>query len=190
MSAASERPHGRLREDGAALLVTVLLLALMGIVGVSSMDIVMRDRQIAGFQKNAKTALYSADAGISLALSILRTNAQALAAGGEGALGAFDPAFPGKGADPLRVIGLDFPAPGSPSFGMDPDAADPNDATAPAQAVRYIGKGDVCPGWVMSSEVGSVEWAEALWDVRVQGTNPGGTVFSVQATGSSCHPYN
>ena len=32
--------------------------------------------------------------------------------------------------------------------------------------------------------------SEALWDIRVRGANPGGTFVSIQATGTSCHPYN
>jgi len=193
MSAGSETTmdrNQRRHESGAALLVTVLLLALMGIVGLSSMDTVMRDRQIAGFQRNAKTALYAAEAGVAHAVGIIRTSAQALAVGGEAALEGFDPAFPGKGTTPVQSLGSQFPAPGSPRYMMDPNASDPNDGTAPAQAIRYMGKGDVCPGWIMSQEEGSPEWAEALWDIRVRGDNPSGTVVNIQATGTSCHPYN
>ena len=51
------------REGGAALLVAMLMLVLMGMIGLASMDTVMRDRQVAGFQNLAQTALYAADAG-------------------------------------------------------------------------------------------------------------------------------
>ena len=54
----------RKREQGAALLVAVLLLALMGIVGLASMETVTRDRQVAGYQSRAQTALYAAEGGI------------------------------------------------------------------------------------------------------------------------------
>ena len=36
------------REQGVVLLVSILILALMGIIGLSSLDTVMRDRQAAG----------------------------------------------------------------------------------------------------------------------------------------------
>ena len=58
------------------------------------------------------------------------------------------------------------------------------------QAIRYMGPGDTCDGWIMSSESGSTQWKEALWDIRVRGDNPGGTVVDIQATGANCHPYN
>jgi hypothetical protein len=35
-----------------------------------------------------------------------------------------------------------------------------------------------------------VQWREALWDVRVIGSAPGGGDVAIQATGSNCHPYN
>ena len=186
--------NDRRHESGAALLVSVLLLALMGVIGLSSMETVMRDRQIAGFQKRAQTALYAAEAGVAMALGMIRRDSPGLADGGEGALLDYNPnasdppLFPES--DAPQNLGSDFPAPGSPSFYMDPDAADPNDGAADPQAIRYMGKGDICPGWVMSSDEASIEWAEALWDIRVQGQNPGGTVVSIQSTGTNCHPYD
>jgi len=183
------------RQEGAALLVAVLLLALMGVIGLSSMETVMRDRQISGFQKRSETALYAADAGVSKALALIRQDAPGLAEGGEAALYDYNPnapdppLFPEENA-PASLGGSDFPAPGSPTYYMDPDAGDPNDASAAPQAIRYIGKGDVCPGWVMSSDEASVEWSEAMWDIRVEGSNPGGTSVAIQATGTNCHPYN
>ncbi len=56
-----------------ALLMTMLLLILMGIIGLASLDTVMRDRQVAGYQSLAQTALYAADAGVAHSLDILRT---------------------------------------------------------------------------------------------------------------------
>ena len=189
-------------EDGAALLVAVLILALMGIIGLSSMETVTRDRQVAGYQSRAQTALYAAEAGVAFAMGLLRRDAQELAEQGVGALEDYDPSsgsppeFPG--GDPsdsgyptsFTTLGSDFPAPGPPRFFMDPAAEDPNDAGADPQAIRYIGPGDTCDGWIMSSESGSTQWKEALWDIRVRGDNPGGTVVDIQATGSNCHPYD
>ncbi len=185
--------RARRGERGAALLVAVLMLALMGVIGLASMDIVTRDRQIAGFQKRAQTSLYAAEAGVALGLALVRRDAPALANLGEGALEDYNPNtttpqdFPDS-SNPTE-IGSDFPAPGSPEFYTDPNAQDPDNPTAPPQAVRYMGKGDPCPGWIMSSDEASIEWAEALWDIRVEGRNPGGTQVSIQATGTNCHPY-
>lgn len=185
----------RRSERGSTLLIAVLIMALMGVLGTAAMNTVTRDRQVAGFQSRSQTALYAADAGIAFAMAILRRDAQGLANGGEGALQTFNPSvgsppdFPSSGST-IALGGTDFPAPGSPEFYTDPDARDPNNTSNPAQAVRYIGRGEPCEGWIMSSGVGSVQWAEAVWDIRVRGTNPGGTVVNVQATGSNCHPYN
>ncbi len=184
----------RRSERGSTLLIAVLIVALMGVLGTAAMNTVTRDRQVAGYQGRSQTSFYAAEAGVAFAMGILRRDAQALATGGEGALLSFNPSvgsppdFPTGTATALG--GGDFPAPGSPTFVTDPDARDPNNTGNPAQAIRYIGRGEPCEGWVMSSDVGSVQWAEAIWDIRVRGSNPGGTVVNIQATGSSCHPYN
>ena len=185
-----ERRH----REGTALLVAVVILALMGIIGLSSMDTVTRDRQVAGYQSRAQTALYAAEAGVAFGLALIRRDAQALSGGGEGALISYNPS---TGAPPefpdlanADVLGTNFPAPGPPRFYMDPDARDPNNLAAPPQAIRYLGRGTPCPGWIMSSTVGGVQWAEALWDIRVRGDNPGGTQVNIQASGANCHPYN
>jgi hypothetical protein len=177
------------RESGAALLVAVLLLAMLGVIGLASMETVTRDRQVAGFQNRARVALYAADAGVAHAVGIIRAQAQTLAPGGEAALENFNPAFPGKGGVTMQVLGSDFPAPGSPSYGMDPNAQDPTNLLAAAQAIRYIGKGSPCPGWIMSGESTAVQWREALWDIRVVGSAPGGGDVAIQAAGANCHPY-
>ena len=84
-------------------------------------------------------------------------SAQTLAPGGEGALENFDPAFPGKGATAVATLGADFPAPGSPSYRMDPAASDPDRrGSRRRRPIRYMGRGELCPGWVMSMTVGSV----------------------------------
>ena len=125
MREATRVQTDRKRESGAALLVAVLLLAMLGVIGLASMETVTRDRQVAGFQNRARVALYAADAGVAHAVGIIRAQAQTLAPGGEAALEGFNPAFPGKGGATNQVLGSDFPAPGSPSYGMDPNASDP-----------------------------------------------------------------
>lgn len=182
------------REQGAALLVSVLVLALMGIIGLSAMETVTRDRQIAGFQSRAQTSLYAAEAGIAYGMGLLRRDAQGLAQLGEGALIDYNPSsgsppdFPDQST--AIALGSDFPAPGPPEFYLDLDASNPRDLTDPPQAVRYIGRGNPCTGWIMSSSLPAVQWAEALWDIRVRGENPDGTQVNIQSTGSNCHPYN
>ena len=123
------RTHSK-HESGAALVVAVLLLAMLGVIGLASMEAVTRDRQVAGFQNRARVALYAADAGVAHAVGIIRAQAQTLAPGGEAALQNFNPAFPGKSGVANTLLGSQFPAPGSPSYGMDPAASNPNNAGA------------------------------------------------------------
>ena len=66
------RGAGR-REAGSALLVTMVLLSLMGIMGLASLNTVMRDRQVAGNRSLTQSALYAADAGVAAGLETLRT---------------------------------------------------------------------------------------------------------------------
>ena len=66
------QPNRAKREGGAALLMSMLMLVLMGMIGLASLDTVMRDRQVAGFQSLSQTALYAADAAVSEGLDIVR----------------------------------------------------------------------------------------------------------------------
>ena len=53
--------HGRTHQEGAALFVSVMILALMGALGIMAFNTVLVDRQVAGFQNRAKTAFYAAN---------------------------------------------------------------------------------------------------------------------------------
>jgi len=195
MARLNSAQRDRRREGGAALLIAMIMMVLLALLGMASMETATRDRQAAGYQSRTQTALYAAEAGVAFAVALIRRDAQGLANGGEAALEAYNPS---AGVPPefpdlanAEVLGTSFPAPGPPRVYMDPDALDPNNRAAPSQAIRYIGRGKPCPGWVMSSSIGSgSQWAEALWDIRVRGDNPGGTVVNIQATGVNCHPYN
>jgi len=63
----------RRREAGSALLVTVMLLVMLGLVGLAALNTTTRDQQVAGFQNRKRIALYAAEAGISEALETLTT---------------------------------------------------------------------------------------------------------------------
>jgi hypothetical protein len=56
---------GKRGERGLALVVSMLLLFLMTIVGLSTMDMVARDRQGAGYQSQKRISFYAAEAGLS-----------------------------------------------------------------------------------------------------------------------------
>ena len=71
------RIEGRKAESGAALIMTIVLLVLMGLIGLAAMETVTRDRQVAGFQTQSRMALYAAEAGLSDAKERLTTDPNA-----------------------------------------------------------------------------------------------------------------
>ncbi len=181
MMTTAERPRRRdLRrsESGTALFVAVLMLAMMGLIGLASMDTVMRDRQVAGFQSRARTALYASEAGIAWGQGLIFNDVQVLSVQGIAALHDYDPNFPTDIAP--RFLGDGGAA--NPSFYEDP-------SPGVDQAVDYLGKGQDCAGWIMSDEYGSAQWREALFDVRVEGRTPEGARARIQAISTACYPY-
>jgi len=163
------------RREGVALMLAVIVLALLGMVGLASLDTVMRDRQVAGYLSRSRTALYAAEAGVAQATGVVRAGSQALAAQGGGALEDWDPPFP------ATTLGS-----GSfqPQFYADPDAPKP---------IRYVAPSQPC--WngnvagAMSMNQGGVQWREALWHVRVKGDTPDGAAVALGAVVTSCHPF-
>ena len=65
---AGNRSH----QEGAALFVAVLILALMGAMGIMAFNTVLVDRQVAGFQNHSNTAFYAAEAAAARGRSVLR----------------------------------------------------------------------------------------------------------------------
>ena len=56
------------REEGVALIVVMLILALVSVLAVSSMETTMRDQQVAGVQMRDRVAFQAAEAGLATAL--------------------------------------------------------------------------------------------------------------------------
>jgi len=169
------------REGGVALMIAVLLLSVMGLVGLASMDTVMRDRQVAGYQSRTRSSLYAADAGVSWGQGIIFTQVQPLIPQGVAALYDFDPTFPDDSSPHLLGDGTA----GNSRFMKDTDPA-------VAQAVSYVGRGRDCEDWVMSDEYGASQWREALFDIRVEGrtSEAGYAARKVEAVGTFCYPFN
>jgi hypothetical protein len=157
-------PQGTKREGGAALLVTVLLLALMDVIGLASLDTVMRDRQMTGFQNQAQTALYAADAGVADALDILRTEIVGAAL------------YPG---DCLGTQLPDTNLGGGRSYEADPDD----------DLICMLASAEPCAEFDASIEVGQPIYLDTVWNVRVQGNAPGGATSRLQVTAERCHAF-
>ena len=165
--------HRRVRrrgrgEEGAALLVAVLMLMLMGIVGMSSLDTVMRDRQIAGYTSRARSALYAADAGVAAALDLVRTSPLPTALAPGDCL-------------PANVAATNLP--NGTMFLPDTTAATTN--------LCMIASADPCSELDASIEVGAgAIYLYTLWDMRIQGQTTDGAIARVQATAQRCHAFN
>lgn len=141
------------REAGSALLVTVMLLVMLGLVGLAALNTTTRDQQVAGFQNRKRIALYAAEAGVSEALETLTTTAT-----------------PAVSATTIGDSTL-YPH-GQPSYRPDPAAADPvedlGSAPFPGMSLN-IGQGGL-PTYQMN-----------YWRVHVEGRAPGGSQARVEA---------
>jgi len=155
------------REGGAALLVAMLMLVLMGIIGLSSLDTVMRDRQVAGYQSQSQTALYAADAGVAESLDILRKEIVGAALS------------PG---DCLTTVLPSTNLGNGTSYGPDP--------AAPTNQICMLASAEPCAEIDASIEQGQPIYLDTVWNVRVQGQAPGGANARVQATVERCHAFN
>ncbi len=160
-----DRQH---REGGAALIVSMMMLVLMGLLGMASLDSAMRDRQIAGYTSRARSALYAADAGVAAALDMVRTAPLPTAL------------TPG---DCIAQVLPETNLPNGTSFQPDTTAASNN--------VCMLASADPCSELDASIEVGSGStFLYTLWDMRVQGETTDGAVARVQATSQRCHAFN
>lgn len=155
------------RQGGAALLVAMMMLALMGLIGFASMDTVMRDRQVAGHHSLSQSALYAADAGVAVALDLLRTEVVSSALSPGDCLTATIPA--------------NSPLPNGTVYGPD--------TTAPNQ-ICMLASAEPCAELDASIEQGQPIFLYTVWNVRTQGQAPGGALARVQATAARCHAFN
>ena len=144
-------------EEGSALLLTVMVLLLLGLIGVAALNTVSRDQQVAGLQNRKRIALYAAEAGISDALAQSITDV------------SIDPVVPAA-AQPLGDATI-YPH-GLPSFRADPTVADATEnlgTRAMQNMTLNIGQG------------GSPQFLNEFWRIRVQGQAPGGTIARIEA---------
>ena len=158
----------RRRESGTALLVSILMLVMMGLLGMASLDTVLRARQIAGYPSRARSALYAADAGVAAALDMVRTAPlpTALAPG-----------------DCITTVLPTTTLPNGTSYQPDTSAATSN--------ICMLSSADPCSELDASIEVGARSlYLYTLWDMRIQGQTPDGAIARVQAMSQRCHAFN
>jgi Tfp pilus assembly protein PilX len=154
----------RRRESGAALLVAMLMLALMGLIGFASLDTVMRDRQVAGNTSLAQNALFAADAGVAASIDVLRTEVVGSITTGTCL------------TTPVPTATL----PNNTSYAPDSSTA--------ANQICMLGSADQCPGFEETSL--ELNFRDTIWNVRTQGQARGGAIARVHATAGRCHSFN
>ena len=156
------------RESGTALLIAMLLMALMGVIGLSSLDTVMRDRQVAGNTSQAQSALYAADAGIAASLNILRTDIVGAAL------------TPGDCLTNKLTAGT----------ALQNGATYGPDTTAASDEICMLATAGPCAELDSSIEQGQPIYLDTVWNVRTEGASPGGATSRVHATAVRCHAFN
>jgi hypothetical protein len=161
------------RERGSALLVAMLMLALMGIIGIASLETVTRDRQVAGYGNLAQSALYAADAGIAASLDLLRQEV----------VGA---ALTQGDCITTTIMDADLASrtlPNGAYFEADP--------TAPGGAqICMLAAASPCAEVDASIEQGQPAYLYTVWNVRAQGVAQGGATSRLHATAERCHAFN
>lgn len=139
--------------QGSALLVTVIVLAMMGMIGLSAMDAVTQDQQTAGYQKRSRQAFYAAEAGAATALELIAN--------------ATNPINPPSIADTNLGTTSEYHENGQPSFRGDPSVTNP---------IRVERSGPA-PGFGWGS--GYVTY---YWVANVEGQEPGGSSARIEVS--------
>jgi len=142
-------------EAGSALIITMLILVLLGMIGMAALDTVTRDQQVAGYQNRESLAFYAAEAGVADAKERLRTGVFATNAQIQ---------FPNQAAAVTLGDTTIFPT-GQPMYFGDP-------AAVGGQAILYQNAGarDTSSGNALNE--GQQQWFNTLWRVQVEGQTP------------------
>ena len=146
------RPH----QEGAALFVSVMILALMGALGIMAFNTVLADRQVAGFQNRARTAFYAAEAAAAEGRSLVRS------------VGSRNQT-PNLNPRPLGDMALYDREFALPSYAGDPAFPDP---------IRYIGDGTMAGG--ANLQMKGQKFVNTLWQINVQGQSPDGSTTRIE----------
>lgn len=160
-------------ERGSALLVAMLMLALMGIIGIASLETVTADRQVAGYGNLAQSALYAADAGIAESLDLLRQEI----------VGAALTQGDCLTADIMDEDVADRTLPNGAYFEADPSAPGLGN-------ICMLAAAEPCAEIDASIEQGQPIYLYTVWNVRAQGVAPGGATSRIHATAERCHAFN
>ena len=144
------------REEGVALIVVMLILALVSVLAVSSMETTMRDQQVAGVQMRDRVAFQAAEAGLATALvSVTGSNTPTLASANIGVPG-------------------DYPL-GQPNYLLDPKVPTP---------IENLGA-QPAPGMSLNINGNGPKFQLQLWRINVEGREPRGMNSRVEAAAAA-----
>ena len=146
------------REQGVALMLSVLLLITVSGLALSTMQKVASDGTVAGFQNQEQMAFYAAEAGIADARDIVR------GMGGRAQLPNYPADYPDL-ANPVQLATAgDYETGAQPVYYADPTLVD---------AIGYIGEGAQCTeGCNMT--LGGTKYNHTKWQINVVGQSPSG----------------
>jgi hypothetical protein len=155
----------RRRESGSALIITVLVMLLLGAIGISALDTVMRDQQVAGYQNRSSTAFYAAEAGVAQAKDLVRRNV----------LSGTEKLTFADYATPVSIGDSSLYPEGQPVYYGSPKAGeDPVESMDESLKVAGAAGSDMRQGM-------GPRWNNfALWKIRVAGQTPDGAVSRIE----------
>jgi len=162
----------RRRESGSALIITVMVMLLLGAIGLSALDTVMRDQQVAGFQNRSSEAFYAAEAGVAAAKDLIRQNV----------FSPTDTVNFATSAAPV-LIGDSYTYPnGQPQYYGDPKATDPIKSLNQTLTVSGAGGSNMRQGT-------GANWNKfALMQIRVAGQTADGAVSRIEVVTTNQMP--
>jgi Tfp pilus assembly protein PilX len=162
----------RRHEAGSALIITVLVMLLLGAIGLSALDTVMRDQQVAGFQNRSSEAFYAAEAGVAAAKDLIRQNV----------FSPTDTVNFATYASPVMIGDTSTYPYGQPRYYGDPKA--PEAIQSLNQTLTVAGAG----GSNMRQGTGA-NWNKfALMQIRVAGQTPDGAVSRIEVVTTNQMP--
>ena len=155
----------RRRESGSALIITVLVMLLLGAIGISALDTVMRDQQVAGYQNRSSTAFYAAEAGVAQAKDLVRRNV----------LSGTEKLTFADYATPVAIGDTSLYPEGQPVYyGSPKSGEDPVESMDESLEVAGAAGSDMRQGM-------GPRWNNfALWKIRVAGQTPDGAVSKIE----------
>ena len=148
------------REEGVALMISILLLMAVSALALSTMQTAASDGQVAGFQNQETIAFYAAEAGVADARAIIRSMGDRTEV----------PNYPADFPNVANPVSL---SESSQFVGGDQPVyyADPNPPAA--AAIVYIGEGTQCHEGC-NKTLGGLKYNHTKWQLNVVGESPSG----------------